>query len=200
MTSSNTQSVPGRLSNAGPVTTAELEAMGFARVQITRMVRAGVLERIARGLYARADRDESEFAQLAQVAALVPAGVICLLTALRFHQLTTQAPFEVWLAIANKARAPAFDWPPVRLVRVADEQLRRHTESHEVEGVSVCVTNVARTVVDCFKHRNKIGLDVAQEALREAWKEQRVSMDGLWKVAKLLRQSNVMRPYLEALT
>lgn len=184
---------------AGPVTTAELERLGYARAQISRLVHAGELQRLARGLYARPDRDTDEHAALAEVAARVPGGVICLLSALRFHGLTTQAPFEVWLAIAHKARAPKIDWPPLRLVRVAGDALLQNTETHAVEGVPLRVTTVARTVVDCFKHRNKIGLDVAREALAEAWSAQRVDMDSLWRIATQTRQANVMRPYLEAL-
>ena len=164
------------------------------------MVRSGALQRISRGLYAWPERDESEHAALAEVAAQVPTGVICLLSALRFHGLTTQAPHEVWLAIAHKARAPRIDWPPLRLVRVSAGQLHRHVESHTIEGVTVPITTVARTVVDCFKHRNKIGLDVAREALREAWAARSVDMDTLWNVAKEARLANVMRPYMEALT
>lgn len=184
----------------GPITAAELQAMGYARVQITRLVKSGALQRIARGLYARPDRDQGENATLADVAAQVPAGVICLLSALRFHGLTTQAPFEVWMAIAHKARAPKIDWPPLRLVRVAEPRLFENTDLHRIEGVSVRVTSVARTVVDCFKHRNKLGLDVAREALAEAWSAEQVDMDTLWRVARQSRQHNVMRPYLEALT
>lgn len=184
---------------AGPVTTVELERLGYARAQITRLVAVGELQRIARGLYTRPDRDAGEHAALADVAARVPAGVICLLSALRFHGLTTQAPFEVWLAIAHKARAPKIDWPPLRLVRVSAPRLFEHTEQYVVEGVTLRVTSVARTVVDCFQHRNKIGLDVAREALAEAWAAQRVDMDSLWRIATQSRQANVMRPYLEAL-
>lgn len=183
----------------GPIISADLQAQGYSRTQITRMVRAGELQRISRGLYAWPDRHEGEHSTLAEVAAQVPAGVICLLSALRFHELTTQAPFEVWLAIAHKARAPKIEWPPLRLVRVSAGQLESSTESHVIEGVDVRITTVARTVVDCFKHRNKIGLDVAREALQEAWSAKRVDMDTLWQLAKEARLANVTRPYLEAL-
>jgi len=199
MSSLPRQTSPKPPSPKGPTTTSELQAQGHSRAQITRMVRAGRLLRISRGLYAWPGRESGVHAALVDVAARVPNGVFCLLSALRFHELTTQAPFQVWLAIAHKARAPKIDWPPLRLVRVAPAKLTLDTDLHTVEGVELCVTNVARTVVDCFKHRNKIGLDVAREALLEAWLAQCVDMDSLWRVAKSSRQANVMRPHLEAL-
>ncbi|MGL6161791.1 type IV toxin-antitoxin system AbiEi family antitoxin domain-containing protein [Microbulbifer sp.] len=122
-----------------------------------------------------------------------------MLSALRFYDLTTQSPFEVWLAIPNKARMPQLDYPPLRIVRFSDSALREAVEEHKIDGVPVRITSVAKTVADCFKYRNKIGLDVALEALREAWSEQRVSMDELWRCARACRVSNVMRPYLESL-
>ncbi|WP_459864738.1 type IV toxin-antitoxin system AbiEi family antitoxin domain-containing protein [Endothiovibrio diazotrophicus] len=133
------------------------------------------------------------------MARRTPHAVICLLSALRFHDLTTQAPFEVWLAIPNKAHAPKMEYPPLRIVRFSGAALTGGVEEHVIDGVAVHVTSVAKTVVDCFKFRNKIGLDVALEALRAAWAERRVSMDELWHYAKLCRVANVMRPYLESL-
>ncbi len=183
----------------GPVTSGMLQAQGYARSQISRLVKAGRLVRIARGLYARPDRAESEHSALVEAAAQVPDGVVCLLSALRFHGLTTQAPSEVWLAIGHKARAPRLEWPPLRLVRVAKPYPEPDLETHQIEGVTLQVTDVARTIVDCFKHRNKIGLDVAREALADAWVAKRIDMDSLWRVAKACRLGNVMRPYLESL-
>jgi len=133
------------------------------------------------------------------VARKHPQAIICLLSALRFHDLTTQSPFEVWLAIPNKARSPRMDYPPLRIVRFSGAALTHGVEDHVVDGVSVRVTSVARTVADCFKFRNKIGLDVALEALQEAWRAKRVSMDELWPYATLCRVANVMRPYMESL-
>jgi len=125
--------------------------------------------------------------------------VVCLLSALRFHDLTTQAPFEVWLAIENKALAPRLDYPPLRIVRFSGPALTEGVEEHLVDGVTVRVTGVAKTVADCFKYRNKIGLDVALEALREAWRAKRMTSDDLWYYAKVCRVANVMRPYLDSL-
>ena len=130
----------------------------------------------------------------------MPHGVVCLLSALRFHGLTTQAPFEVWLAIDRKARLPRLEHPPLRIVRFPAPALTEGVEGHAVEGVPVRVTTPARTVVDCFVYRNKVGLDVALEALRDCWRQRRATMDELWQAARACRMANVMRPYLEALT
>lgn len=178
----------------------DLTAQGLPRIALTRMVRRGQLTRIGRGLYALPDRMVSEHASLAEVARKHPRAIVCLLSALRFHDLTTQSPFEVWLAIPNKARAPRMVFPPLRIVRFSGAALADGVEEHRVDGVTVRVTNVARTVADCFKYRNKIGLDVALEALRDSWQEKRVRMDELWHFATLCRVANVMRPYLESLT
>jgi predicted transcriptional regulator of viral defense system len=130
----------------------------------------------------------------------VPKGVVCLLSALRFHELTTQAPFEVWLAIGEKAWRPRVDYPPLRVVRFSAAALASGVEQHQIEGVTIPVFSPAKTVADCFKYRNKIGLDVAIEALRECWGSRRCTMDDLWKYAKVCRVQNVMRPYLESIT
>jgi predicted transcriptional regulator of viral defense system len=185
----------------------DLDAQGLPRVSLTRLVRQGRLARVGRGLYALPDRPVSEHSALAEVARKHPRAVVCLLSALRFHELTTQAPFEVWLAIPNKARPPRLDYPRLRVVRFSEPALTEGVEVHAVDGVPVRVTNLARTVADCFKYRNKIGLDVALKALKEALKEgggpggrgRRVSIDELWRYAQLDRVANVMRPYLEAL-
>ena len=176
-----------------------LAQLGIPRVALTRAVRRGQLERVGRGLYGLVARPVSAHGTLAEVARRVPKGVVCLLSALRFHELTTQAPFEVWLAIANKAAAPKLDYPPLRLVRFSGAALAEGVEEHVVDGVTVRVTGVAKTVADCFKYRNKIGLDVALEALRDAWSGKRMSSDQIWRYAKIDRVANVMRPYLESL-
>jgi predicted transcriptional regulator of viral defense system len=129
----------------------------------------------------------------------VPHGTVCLLSALRFHELTTQAPFEVWLAINGKARTPQEDILPLRIVYMSGQALSAGVEEHQIEGVPVRVYNPAKTVADCFKYRNKIGLDVALEALRDCWRKRRSTADELWHYAKICRVSNVMRPYLASL-
>lgn len=178
----------------------DVEACGFSRMALSTLARQGNLTRLCRGLYALPDRPVSEHATLAEVASKHPNVLVCLLSALQFHGLTTQSPFEVWVAVANKSRAPRMDYPPLRIVRFSGDALTEGVEEHQVDGVTVRVTSVAKTVADCFKYRNKIGLDVALEALREAWNARRVKMDDLWHCAQVCRVANVMRPYLEALT
>jgi predicted transcriptional regulator of viral defense system len=136
---------------------------------------------------------------LAEACKRVPHGVVCLLSALQFHDLTTQAPFEVWMAISEKAWLPRVAYPPLRIVRFSGAALTSGIEEHQIEGVPVRVYCPAKTVADCFKYRNKIGLDVALEALRACWKKRRATMDDLWEAAKVCRMANVMRPYLESL-
>jgi predicted transcriptional regulator of viral defense system len=127
-----------------------------------------------------------------------PNVVFCLLTALRLHGLTTQAPFEAWIAIGNSQHAPRIDYPPLRIVRFSTATLKAGVVIRKVDGVSIRVTSVAKTVADCFKFRNKIGLDVALEALHDSLRAKKASADELWKFAKINRVSNVMRPYMEA--
>lgn len=184
---------------AGLIRARDLVPQGIARVTLTRAVRQGKLQRVGRGLYGLPSRRISEHATLAEVARRVPKGVICLLSALRFHGLTTQAPHEVWLAIGNKTAAPRLDYPPLRVLRFSAIALATGVEEHAIDGVPIHVTGVAKTVADCFKFRNKIGLDVALEALREAWREKRMTSEEMWRYAKLCRVANVMRPYLESL-
>lgn len=129
----------------------------------------------------------------------MPKGVVCLLSALRFHELTTQAPFEVWLAIGEKAWRPRIEYPPLRIMRFSPTTLSAGVEEHQIEGVAVQVYPPAKTVADCFKYRNKIGLDIAIEALRECWRSRRCTVDDLWHYAGICRVQNVMRPYLESI-
>jgi predicted transcriptional regulator of viral defense system len=183
----------------GIVRTRDLSAQRLPRVLLTRLVRQGALERVGRGLYSIPGQRVSQHQSLAAIAKKSPGAVVCLLSALRFHDLTTQSPAEVWIAIANKARAPQVGYPPTRIVRFSKPALEDGVEHHKVEGVPVRITGIARTVVDCFKFRNKVGLDVALEALREARRKKRTSMDQLWLVATRFRMANVMRPYLETI-
>ncbi|MDD3765454.1 MAG: AbiEi antitoxin N-terminal domain-containing protein [Nevskiales bacterium] len=181
------------------LTARAVVAHGVPRVALTRLVRSGQLHRIGRGLYALPGRVLSEKHQLAEIAGRAPRGVFCLLTALHFHDVGTQSPFELWLAIPNKARAPRVDYPPVRIVRFSGTALTEGVETHVIDGIQVRIYSVAKTVADCFKFRNKIGLDVALEALRQSWRGKRVTMDALWHYARVCRVANVMRPYLESL-
>jgi predicted transcriptional regulator of viral defense system len=183
----------------GVVRSRELAEANIPRVVLTRLVRSGRIVRIGRGLYALPDADVTEHHSLAQACKRVPHGVVCLLSALRFHGLTTEQPFEVWLAISRKARKPSADSLPLRIVRFSERALTEGVATTEVEGVPVRITSPARTVADCFKYRNKIGLDVALEALRDFRRARGWSMDELWDAAAVARVRTVIRPYLEAL-
>jgi predicted transcriptional regulator of viral defense system len=151
-------------------------------------------------MYRLPTHELTEHHGLAEAAKVVPRGVVCLLSALRFHELTTQSPFEVWLAIDRKAHKPISSQAPLRIVRFSGEALSAGVEEHRIEGVRVKIYCPAKTVADCFKYRNKIGLDVAVEALRDCLRKRRVTIDEIWKYARICRVARVMRPYLEALT
>jgi|SRR5690349_7958250 len=180
--------------------TRDIVALGVPTVVLTRLTRAGKLERAGRGVYALSGRAISEHRSLAEVSLRAPRGVICLLSALRVHGIGTQAPFEVWLALPAGVLSPTLASPEIRVIRMSGASLTQGIDRIRVDGVRVPVFNAAKTIADCFKFRNKIGLDVALEALREGWRERKVTMDALSRYASLNRVANVMRPYLEALT
>lgn len=179
--------------------TSELERTGLSRTKIGRMVQRGELERVARGLYATPDSSRDERQSLAEASSRVPGGVVCLLSALRFHGLTTQNPFEVWMAVPHKAWRPRIDYPPLRLVFLSARMLASDVERHDVAGASVQVFSAARTVADCFKFRNKIGVDVAVEALREYYRKFPKRLEAVWEAARFDRVGSVIQPYLESL-
>ena len=177
----------------------DLDPYDIPRTYLSRLCASGKLQRVGRGLYVLPGSDNTEHHALAEVCKRVPNGVVCLLSALRFHEITTQAPFEVWLAIDVKAWKPRLEYPPTRIARFSKAALHAGVEEHRVEAVTVRVYNPAKTVADCFKYRNKIGLDVAIEALKECWRSRRCTMDELWHYADICRVRNVMRPYLETI-
>jgi predicted transcriptional regulator of viral defense system len=178
----------------------DLTKLGLPTIVLTRLVQSGKLERVARGLYGLPGAGVSEHRSLAEVSTRVPKGVVCLLSALRVHEIGTQSPFEVWIAIPQHMVTPRLDQPAIRVVRMSDQALADAVERLNVDGVAVPVFNAARTVVDCFRFRNKIGLDVALEALRDGWRQRKFTIDDLWRYATLGRVANVMRPYIEAVT
>jgi predicted transcriptional regulator of viral defense system len=177
----------------------DVEAEGIHREYLVRLCRSGDLERVGRGLYALPGTQTSEFTALAEVSKRVPNAIICLISALQFHDLTTQIPHQIWIAIENKQWKPTFDYPPLEVVRFTGRSVSFGVEEHDVDRVAVKIYSPAKTVADCFKFRNKIGLDVALEALRETWRSRKATMDELWEAAKVCRVANVMRPYLEAI-
>lgn len=177
----------------------DLAPHGLPTIALTRMVQAGKLERLARGLYGIPGAPISEHRSLAEVSLRVPKGVVCLISALYVHDIGTQAPFEVWLAMPHNAPAPRLDTPRLRIVRMTDAALADGVVCIKADGVSIPVFSAARTVVDCFRFRNKIGLDVALEALRDGWTRRKFAMDDLWRYARAGRVANIMRPYVEAI-
>jgi predicted transcriptional regulator of viral defense system len=183
----------------GMLRPADLQGVGAARMTLTRMAASGQLEKVGRGLYRLPGANASEHETLTAVATRVPQAVFCLLTALQFHGLTTQLPRQVWIAMPRGSHVPKLDYPPVKMVQFTGEAYTEGVEVFERDQVFLRVYGVAKTVADCFKHRNKIGLDVALEALRDARSQKKASADDLWHFAKICRVANVMRPYLEAI-
>ena len=183
----------------GIVRARDLSLLAIPRVYLRRLVQAGDIERIGRGLYVATGANPTANRTLAQVSKRVPKGTVCLLSALRFHGLTTQLPSQVWIAIHQKARRPRDQLLPVRIVRFSGQALTEGVGTHTIEGVSIRVYNVAKTVADCFKYRNKIGLDVALEALRDSQRKNKCTMDEVWRFARICRVARVMQPYLEAI-
>ena len=185
--------------NAGILRPQDLDAHGIPRKYLNRLYHQGFLSRVGRGLYVSENAVPMENRTLAEVCKRVPSGIICLLSALQFHGLTTQMPSQVWLAIDRKAWRPKEAQLPIRIIRFSGPALVEGTEEHSIEGVTVKVYGPAKTVADCFKYRNKIGLDVALEALRDCRAQRKCTNDELWRYAKICRVANVMRPYLEAI-
>lgn len=179
--------------------TRDVAAEGIHTGTLTRMARAGTLEKVGPGRYRLATSDVTERHSLVLACSIVPSSVACLSTALLFHNVGTQLPREVWLAVPRGTRVPPFASPPVRVTRIAPALFELGIEEHRIEGGVVRVYSVVRTVADCFRFRNKLGLDVALEALIEARRSRRLDLNELDRVAKALRVDRVMRPYLEML-
>ncbi|WP_296449171.1 type IV toxin-antitoxin system AbiEi family antitoxin domain-containing protein [Rhodoferax sp. UBA5149] len=198
-TTTHTQHVLALASQHGLLRASHLQELGIARVVLSRLTASGQLERVGRGVYRLPDAQGSEHESLATIAVKVPQAVFCLLTALQIHELTTQLPRQVWIAMPQGSHAPKMDYPPVKMVQFSGEAYAAGVEVMQVDQVALRVYGVAKTVADCFKHRNKIGLDVAIEALKDALAQRKATADDLWRFAKICRVANVMRPYLEAL-
>jgi predicted transcriptional regulator of viral defense system len=200
MSQSKIQQVLALARETGVLRSKDVEAHGIHREYLRRLEQRGQLIRSGRGIYTWLETDFTEQHSLVEASQRVPHSVGCLMSALRFHQITTQAPFEVWLAIEGKSHSPREKLLPLRIVYMSGTAFQAGIETHQLEGIPVRIYNLPKTVADCFKYRNKIGLDVALEALRESWQERRCTMDEFWHYAKICRVSNVMRPYLESLT
>jgi predicted transcriptional regulator of viral defense system len=183
----------------GMVRPREIEALGIPREYLLRLYRQGKLCRTVRGLYTLPDTAITERHSYAEVAKRVPEAVLCLLSALAFHEITTQSPASIWIALSKGARKPTILSPSLRVVRLTEPSLSEGVEKHMVEGVPVRVYSVAKTVADCFKFRNKVGLDVAIEALKDSLRQKKATINDIYRYAKICRVSNVIRPYMEAL-
>jgi len=184
----------------GLLRASDLETIKVPRIVLARMTAAGLLDKVGRGIYRLPAESATEQETLAAVATRVPQAVFCLLTALQFHGLTTQLPRRVWIAMPRGSHTPRIDYPPVTMVQMTGESYSAGVEEVLRDGALLKVYSVAETVADCFKHRNRIGLDVAFEALKDAWAKRKATTADLWRYAEVCRVANVMRPYLEAVT
>ena len=184
-------------SSKGLIRSNELVRLGATPTTIARLVEQGQLERVARGIYMKADREPSDLDNLVEVSLRVPKSIFCLLTALSLHGVTTEMPHEAWIGLEYGGKKPRFDFPPVRIIKFSGEAFTYGVETKIISGVPLRVTSVAKTVADCFKHRNTIGLEVAIEALKDGWKKKLFTIDDLNKAAQINRVRNVMRPYVE---
>lgn len=179
---------------------ADVREQGWSPQLLQQLHQSGRLERVARGLYALPGADITEHRSQIEVCQRVPKAVLCLLSALQFHDIGTQLPHEVWIALPEGTHAPALGHPPVRVVRVRGAAYSEGIQTITTQGVPIRVYSAAKTVCDCFKFRNKVGLDVALEALKEAWRARKLTMDELSHFARINRVERVMQPYLEAVT
>lgn len=182
------------------ITGHDVEEAGYSRWNLYDLHKKGLLERVARGVYVSADRNPTEYHTIAIASKRFPSSVVCLLSSLQLHGLTTQIPHQIWLAIEQKQHRPKEPSLPIRVVYFSGKAFTAGIEEHKIEGVSVKVYTPAKTVADCFKYRNKIGLDVAIEALKDAVRQRKCTNDDLYHYAKIQRIWNVMRPYLEAIS
>ena len=177
----------------------DLKSSGVPRTYLKQLVERGDLLKTGRGLYVQTGAPMTENHSLAEAAKRSPKGVICLVSALRFHGLTTENPAEVWIAIPRGTRPPKSTTPTLRVVTLSGEMMTEGIKQHVIQGVSVPVYGVAKTVADCFRFRNRIGVNIAVEALRDAWRNKKATSEELWHYAKVCRVLNVMRPYFDSL-
>ena len=184
----------------GMIRSRDLDAIGVPRTVLKRLVDRGDLMRRSRGVYTAADHEATRHTDLAEVCARAPKATVCLISALEFHELTTQIPHAVWIMINRIGRRPKIDHPPIRVVHASGEALTYGVEIHAIEGVDVRVTSPAKTVADSFKYRDHVGLDVAIEALRDCLRHRKATPSQVYEMAKIDRVATTIRPYFEALT
>ena len=189
----------GLLKSRGSLRSRELAKMGISREMLRFLYKRGLIERAGRGLY-RLGGQMEEHRTLLEASKLVPKGIVCLLSALRFHEIGTQEPYDVWLALPNSAWRPRIGTLRLRFVYLSGKAFSEGIDIRDFPGGRIRVYNPAKTVADTFKFRNKIGLDVAVEALRDCLRSRRASRDELWHYAKICRVQKIMKPYMEALS
>ncbi len=177
---------------------ADVRAQGWSPQLLIKLEQSGKLQRIARGLYSLPDSPPTEHQSLIEVCRRVPKAVVCLLSALQFHGIGTQAPFEVWIALPEGTQSPALIYPPLRIARLRGDAYSEGIETIVEQGSTIHIYSVAKTITDCFKFRHKVGLDVALEALKDAWQQRKFNMDEVTHFARINRVAKVMQPYLEA--
>jgi predicted transcriptional regulator of viral defense system len=176
---------------------ADVRARGWSPQLLVKLERSGKLQRVTRGLYSLPHSELSEHQSLVEVCRRVPKAVVCLLSALQFHEIGTQVPFEVWVALPEATQAPALDYPALRIARLRGDAYAEGIETVVEHGSTIRVYSVAKTITDCFKFRHKVGLDVALEALKDAWQRRKLDMDQVTHFARINRVAKVMQPYLE---
>lgn len=179
---------------------ADVRDLGGSSQLLIRLHEAGKLQRFARGLYGLPDAEVTEYQTLMEVCLRVPKAVLCLLSALQFHEIGTQLPHEVWVALPEGTQTPALGYPALRIARLRGLAYSEGIQTVTEHGTPIRVYSAAKTVTDCFKFRNKIGLDIALEALKDAWRSRKVTMAELSHYARINRVERVMQPYLEAVT
>lgn len=195
----NMEELLKEIGEGGLFRTSDLEALGMSRSTVQRMVERGEAEQISHGLYRLVEGEITEHIGLVAVQKKIPDGIICLLSALQFYGIGTQLPRETWIAIDPWARKPKDPGFPIRVIRFSGVNARYGVETHELLGVPVRITSIARTVVDCFRYRNKIGMDVALEALKDVLDRRLTSRDEILRTAEACQAKTVIRPYMEAL-
>lgn len=176
---------------------ADLRTHGWSPQLLLKLQQRGKLQRVARGLYSLPDREITEHQSLVEICRRVPKAVICLLSALQFHEIGTQLPHEVWIALPEATQTPAIDYPSLRIARLRGEAYSEGVQTVVEHGSPIRVYSLAKTITDCFKFRHKIGLDVALEALKDAWRQRKLNIDEVTRYAKINRVVQVMQPYLE---
>ena len=199
MNNNRSEQILALAQQTGVLRARDVVLAGIPHSYLSRLTQQGQLQQIGRGLYMLPDAAITEHHSLVEACKRVPNGVIALLSALRFHQLTTQLPFQVWMALENKAWQPQVDVVPLRFIRFSGQSFTEGIDIHTLEGVPVKVYNAAKTVADCFKYRNKIGLDLCVEALRTGLRQRKFTVDLLVYYAQICRVETIIKPYVEAM-